>query len=98
MSGKDERRKTDADATRQNTKNEPAHHAPPRKSTLRGAKVIRDSIDCNVHPDKMGKVLDTRCRRFRLRGHENEVLTAEEFPSEYNERLFIPRDSGESQE
>ena len=59
------------------------------------AKVIRDSIDCNVYIlDKMGKVLGyALVDDFDCEVMKNEVLTAEEFPSEYNERLFMYRET-----
>lgn len=59
------------------------------------ARVIRDSIDCNVYVlDKMGRVLGFALTDdFDCKVMKEEVLRAEEFPSSYNERLFMYRET-----
>ncbi len=59
------------------------------------AKVIRDSIDCNVYVlDKMGRVLGySLLDDFQCEIMIDEVLKQEEFPSSYNERLYIYRET-----
>lgn len=59
------------------------------------AKVIRDSIDCNVYVlDKMGRILgyalqdDFECVSLR-----EDILSKNEFPASYNERLFLYRET-----
>ncbi len=59
------------------------------------AKVIRDSIDCNVYVlDKMGKVLGyALLNDFQCNVMIDEVLGQNEFPVSYNERLYMYRET-----
>ncbi|MEX0974456.1 MAG: GTP-sensing pleiotropic transcriptional regulator CodY [Bacillota bacterium] len=59
------------------------------------ARVIRDSIECNAYVlDKMGRVLGYALMDdFDCKVMKDEVLARSEFPSSYNERLFIYRET-----
>lgn len=59
------------------------------------ARVIRDSIGCNVYIlDKMGKVLGYALEDdFDCLVMKEEVLPAQEFPASYNQRLFMYRET-----
>lgn len=59
------------------------------------ARVIRDSIDCNVYVlDRMGRVLGyALAEDFDCKVMKEEVLSENEFPASYNERLFIYRET-----
>ncbi len=59
------------------------------------ARVIRDSIGCNVYVlDKMGKVLGYALQDdFECAVMTEDVLRQKEFPSSYNGRLYIYRET-----
>lgn len=59
------------------------------------ARVIRDTIECNVYVlDKMGQVLGYAILDdFECKVMTEEVLKQKEFPASYNERLFIYRET-----
>lgn len=59
------------------------------------ARVMRDSIDCNVYVlDRMGRVLGYAILDdFDCTVMKEEVLTQNEFPASYNERLFLYRET-----
>jgi transcriptional pleiotropic repressor len=59
------------------------------------ARVIRDSIECNAYIlDKMGRVLGySLMEEFDCRVMKDEVLSQNEFPASYNERLFMYRET-----
>jgi transcriptional pleiotropic repressor len=59
------------------------------------AKVVRDSIDCNVYVmDKMGKILGyALLDDFDCPVLEEEIMAKGEFPATYNERLFLYRET-----
>ncbi len=59
------------------------------------ARVIRDSIECNTYIlDKMGRVLGYALMDdFDCTVMKNEVLSQNEFPPSYNERLYMCRES-----
>jgi transcriptional pleiotropic repressor len=62
------------------------------QATARG---IRDSIECNTYiVDKMGRVLGYALMDdFDCQVMKDSVLTQNEFPSNYNERLYIYRET-----
>ncbi len=59
------------------------------------ARVIRDSIDCNVYVlDKQGKILGhALLDDFECAVLKDEVLKQNVFPASYNEQLFLYRDT-----
>jgi len=59
------------------------------------ARVIRDSIECNAYIlDKLGRVFGYALMDdFDCKVMKEEVLTQNEFPPSYNERLFIYRET-----
>lgn len=59
------------------------------------AKVIGDSIDCNVFIlDKMGRILGSALLDdFDCSALKDEILAKNEIPASYNERLFLYRET-----
>lgn len=69
--------------------------APSEVDFYASARIIRDSIGCNAYVlDKTGQVLGyALLNNFECKVMKEDVLAEKEFPTSYNERLFIYKET-----